>query len=118
MDQSRRYAQTLSQCACPWAGVPRPTQAQKCIDRREQDELGQSLWVYAIGEGTRQPLREVCWVFDEELEWTVQVSAMACRPAMSGDVKGVKELVVEFEDAGVELSESSGNSEPERRATD
>ena len=62
------------------------------------------MWVHAI-EGERRPLREVCWVFDEQEEWTVQVCARAYRPGQSGDVKGVKELVVDFQDARVELSE-------------
>lgn len=45
--------------------------------RRERDELGKSLWVYWIvrdGEGKeveRRPLREVNWIFAEEVSFAL-----------------------------------------------
>ena len=99
----------LASVAChtfaDWCLVPNQSDDEKVsIEfRREQDELGKSLWLYQVVEGQRKPLREVCWVFDEEEEWNVRVSAMACRPAKKEDVQGKQELVVSFEEASVEL---------------
>ncbi|KAF2195938.1 hypothetical protein GQ43DRAFT_485328 [Delitschia confertaspora ATCC 74209] len=66
--------------------------------KRERDELGKSLWVYAVevdAEGKeveRRPLREVNWAFAEEEEgWEVGVGGYVARPAKEGG-----ELVVEF----------------------
>ena len=78
--------------------------------RREGDELGTSLWVYEIVQGTdgeveRRPLREVTWFFGDEEGWTVEVSAMAARPAKKEGVVGDSEdLVVSFEGAEVDLA--------------
>ncbi|KAK1234843.1 hypothetical protein PQX77_001937 [Marasmius sp. AFHP31] len=75
--------------------------------RREGDELGTSLWVYQIVKSKdgsaeeREPLREITWFFAEEDGWSLDVRAMAARPAKEGDVIGPKELVVEFFDAEV-----------------
>ena len=75
--------------------------------RREQDDLGKSLWVYWIvrdnelKEVERRPLREVTWVFANEEGWKVGVGGYVARPTMeaSGD-QG--ELVAEFGE-GVEV---------------
>ncbi|GME56483.1 uncharacterized protein LTHEOB_6911 [Neofusicoccum parvum] len=78
--------------------------------RREKDELGSSLWVYEIvlGEGgeerERRPLREVTWWFAEEEEWSVDVRAMAARPAAKESVVGEEGLVVSFEGVEVEVA--------------
>lgn len=78
--------------------------------RREGDELGSSLWLYQLLLGQdgavqqRVPLREVTWIFAEEEGWTVEVSAMACRPAKADVVPGQdKDLKVSFSDAHVDV---------------
>ncbi|KAL2264107.1 hypothetical protein VTK26DRAFT_1976 [Humicola hyalothermophila] len=62
---------------------------------KDKDEHGTSLWVYwVLGDGSKVPLREICWVFGGQPEdWEVEVSAMAARPAKDGVEGG---LVVEF----------------------
>lgn len=77
--------------------------------RREQDELGKSLWIYWLvrdGQGAeveRRPLREVTWVLDGEEEWDVSVSGYVCRPTKAG---GEGELEAVFAE-GLEV-EASG----------
>ncbi|PSS05223.1 hypothetical protein BD289DRAFT_478121 [Coniella lustricola] len=83
---------------------------------RDNDELGQSLWVYqvvpgaspATGTGDKEeikiPLREICWPFGHEAgqaeeqtensKWHVQVQAYACRPSKNGN----EELEARFRD--------------------
>jgi len=63
------------------------------------DELGHSIWVYQVVGEEKVPIREVCWVFGNELvEWDVNVAAYAARPA-----KGTKEeLAVQFKGFTVE----------------
>ncbi|KAF9065946.1 hypothetical protein BDP27DRAFT_1331331 [Rhodocollybia butyracea] len=80
--------------------------------RREEDELGSSLWVYELSLGSsgqvlnRQPLREVTWFFAEQDGWEIAVSAMAARPAKEEDVVGLtKSLVVKFEGAAANVKE-------------
>lgn len=79
--------------------------------RREGDELGTSLWLYELvlgQDGTvkeRVPLREVTWMFAEEQGWSIEVSAMAARPATADKVDGnQKDLVVHFSQAEVDVS--------------
>lgn len=67
--------------------------------RRERDELGKSLWVYAIDGEERRPLREVNWFFAEEEGWEVSVGAYVARPTKEG---GDEVLEAEFEE-GVEI---------------
>lgn len=71
--------------------------------KRSRDELGKSLWVYALQlsadgeELKRVPLRELNWFFAEEDEgngWEVDISAYAARPGMK---EGDQGLVAEFE---------------------
>ncbi|KAK7442533.1 hypothetical protein VKT23_016131 [Stygiomarasmius scandens] len=78
--------------------------------RRENDEMGSSLWVYEIvldssgNEVERKPLREVTWVFADEDEWVVDVRAMAARPADEESVIGKdKNLLVKFEGAQIDF---------------
>jgi regulation of enolase protein 1 (concanavalin A-like superfamily) len=57
--------------------------------RRERDDLGKSLWVYAVekdadGKEERRPLREVNWFFAEEEGWEVGVGAYVARPTKEG----------------------------------
>ncbi|KAH9863990.1 hypothetical protein J1614_009923 [Plenodomus biglobosus] len=58
--------------------------------RREQDELGKSIWIYWIvrdGEGReveRRPLREVTWALAGEEDWNVSVAGYVCRPTREG----------------------------------
>lgn len=106
----------LASVACyawaDWALVPPTGSAEKpTIEvRREGDELGSSLWLYELilGEdgsvSKRVPLREVTWMFAEEDGWTLEVSAMACRPAKADAVPGGdKNLKVHFSDAQVNV---------------
>ncbi|KAL0581080.1 hypothetical protein V5O48_000974 [Marasmius crinis-equi] len=91
-----------------WSVFPTGSGSVTIEVRREMDELGSSLWVYQIAKGEnnaeeRTPLREITWFFAEEEGWSVDVKAMAARPAKEGDVIGEKDLVVEFEDAEVIL---------------
>ncbi|KAF5337557.1 hypothetical protein D9758_016680 [Tetrapyrgos nigripes] len=92
-----------------WSIVPTSeTGGKTTIEvRREVDDTGTSLWVYQLVIGDdgkelqRNPLRQVTWFFAGEDEWLLDVRAMAARPASREDVKGDKNLVVEFE--GVEI---------------
>jgi uncharacterized protein len=66
---------------------------------RDGDQHGTSLWVYQIGaDGSKLPLREVCWVYggaEEDVgKWTLEVAGFAARPE-----KGTQEaLEVKFKD--------------------
>ncbi|KAF7552664.1 hypothetical protein G7Z17_g4182 [Cylindrodendrum hubeiense] len=66
----------------------------------EGDELGKSLWVYAVDGETKTPLREICWVLGdnggEGLD--LEVSALVARPGK--DING--ELEVKFQDFDVQ----------------
>ncbi|KAK6522794.1 hypothetical protein TWF281_002228 [Arthrobotrys megalospora] len=68
---------------------------------RSHDELGNSLWIYLIRGGRRVPLREVNWVFTQEGDVWVDVSAYAARP-LGEKGKGEDELLVKFWDYEVE----------------
>ncbi|KAI6381291.1 hypothetical protein MCOR25_001224 [Pyricularia grisea] len=71
--------------------------------QKEGDENGVSLWVYSVeADGAKKPLREVCWVFADDMQnWEVKVEAYAARPA-----KGTtEELGVEFGGLDVTWSE-------------
>jgi len=57
------------------------------------DELGHSIWVYQLVGEEKVPIREVCWVFGNELVgWDVSVAAYAARPAKETQ----EELAVQF----------------------
>lgn len=80
----------------------RPTATMEA--RRERDDLGKSLWVYAIeksanGTEERRPLREVNWFFAEEEGWEVGVGGYVARPTKEG---GEELLEAEF-GAGLEI---------------
>ncbi|KAK4651972.1 hypothetical protein QC762_607220 [Podospora pseudocomata] len=72
--------------------------------QKEGDDNGVSLWVYQVlSDGTKVPVREICWVYGlADLEsWTVKVEAMAARPA-----KGeLGELVAEVKEMDVKWKE-------------
>lgn len=71
---------------------------------RAGDHHGPSLWVYQLlADGTKVPLREVCWVYPhgEAVDWEVSVQAFAARP--NEEVK--EELVVGFKDFVVKWDE-------------
>ncbi|KAJ4989201.1 hypothetical protein SVAN01_05280 [Stagonosporopsis vannaccii] len=95
-----------------WSIVPMPdftdnsTRPSATIEaRREQDDLGKSLWVYWIVKDScgkdieRRPLREVNWVFAEEKGWSVGLGAYVARPTLQG---GQEELQAEFKD-GIQI---------------
>jgi regulation of enolase protein 1 (concanavalin A-like superfamily) len=80
----------------------RPTATMEA--RRERDDLGKSLWVYAIEKATngteeRRPLREVNWFFAEEEGWEVGIGGYVARPTKEG---GEELLEAEF-GAGLEI---------------
>ena len=106
----------LASVACydwaDWALTPPTGSAEKTTIevRREGDELGSSLWLYQLilaEDGSiakRVPLREVTWLFAEEDGWTIEVSAMACRPAKADAVpEQDKDLKVSFSGAHVDV---------------
>jgi regulation of enolase protein 1 (concanavalin A-like superfamily) len=85
--------------------------------RREQDDLGKSLWVYWIvrdkelKEVERRPLREVTWVFANEEGWKLGVGGYVARPTAEGE-SDQAELVADFgEGVEVEVLDSEGKSE-------
>ncbi|KAK0726464.1 hypothetical protein B0T21DRAFT_293027 [Apiosordaria backusii] len=68
------------------------------------DENGISLWVYQVlSSAEKVPVREICWVYglDDLDKWTVEVGAMAARPA-KGDLG---ELEVEVKDMEIKWRE-------------
>lgn len=85
----------------PLAGAGADVEAT-IVARRVVDHHGTSLWVYKAGKDGREPLREVCWVFELEegagSGWEVEVAAYAARP--DEEVKG--ELAAGFKDIKVE----------------
>lgn len=70
--------------------------------KREEDENGMSLWVYALDPATCKevPLREITWVFGDDggKGWELDVCALVARPAK--DAEG--ELECFFESWGTE----------------
>ena len=61
-----------------------------------------TIWVYAVVEGKRQPLREVKWVFEGKgKESEVWVGVYAAKPTPDEGDEG-KMLEVKFEDVRVE----------------
>jgi len=88
-----------------WSVAPVPSSSSQdvtIIARKEQDENGTSLWVYhRDSEGKEMPLREVCWVFENEGQgWDVEVSAFAARPeggVGTGLEVAFREVVVKWE---------------------
>ncbi|KAK6338659.1 hypothetical protein TWF696_009470 [Orbilia brochopaga] len=74
---------------------------------RSADELGRSLWIYAVYGEKRVPVREVAWLFaadeeDKQLVW-LEVRAYACRP-LKKEGKEEEQLVVKFLDFDVEFT--------------
>lgn len=62
----------------------------------------ESMWVYAIVQGKRQPLREVKWVFEGKgKDAEIWVGVYAAKPTPDEGNEGNK-LEVSFEDAKVE----------------
>lgn len=70
---------------------------------RAGDHHGASLWVYQLLEdGTKEPLREICWVYPpgSEAEWEIRVDAFAARPGKDvaeGLEAQIKDFVVKWE---------------------
>lgn len=79
--------------------------------RREQDDLGKSLWVYWVvkdseGKEERRPLREVNWAFTQEMDegWSVGVGGYVARPTkVDGESEGSGELLEAEFGEGVEV---------------
>ncbi|EWC43638.1 hypothetical protein DRE_01525 [Drechslerella stenobrocha 248] len=78
---------------------------------RSRDEMGRSLWIYAVEGGKRVPVREVNWIFaddeGEELVW-LEVRAYAARPLAKED-DGEESLVVKFLEYEVEWTKKPGS---------
>ncbi|KAF3923866.1 hypothetical protein ABW21_db0207446 [Orbilia brochopaga] len=73
---------------------------------RSADELGRSLWIYAVYGDRRVPVREVTWLFaadeeEKELVW-LEVRAYACRP-LKKEGNEEEKLQVKFLDFDVEF---------------
>lgn len=51
------------------------------------------MWVYAVEDGEKTPLREVCWIYGLGDGWELEVSAAAARPGTEVE----DELEVTFE---------------------
>ena len=75
---------------------------------KEKDGHGWSLWVYQVLEdGTKIPLREICWVYGDAvgetpaIDWQLEVTAMAARP----EKKATDALEVKVRDMEVRWGE-------------
>ncbi|KAG7100028.1 hypothetical protein E1B28_001814 [Marasmius oreades] len=95
-----------------WSIFPTDSGKATVEVRRE----GDGLWVYQIvkGEGVdeeRKPLREIAWFFAEEDGWSVDIKAMAARPAKADEVIGSKELVVEFDGVEIDVQADLGQED-------
>jgi hypothetical protein len=65
---------------------------------KQSSSNGAALWVYLVGQdGTKVPLREIAWVFDDPDHWELEVCAAVARP--SKDVEG--QLEATFKDFDV-----------------
>lgn len=67
---------------------------------------GHSLWIYAVKNGEKQPLREVKWAFIDHLDNRMEhedmrVGVYAAKPTADDDDAEAK-IVVDFEDLQVE----------------
>lgn len=62
-----------------------------------------TMWVYAVVDGKRKPLREIAWVFagQEDEAWVVSVGGMGARPSKEKGPGGV-DLEVEIKDLEVQ----------------
>lgn len=79
---------------------------------RSGDELGTSLWIYKIQKGAsldRLPLREVTWLFADENDAEIVVSAYAARPGKKEGNEG-EELVVKVREFEVSWKEEGGEA--------
>ncbi|KAK2031554.1 hypothetical protein LX32DRAFT_584621, partial [Colletotrichum zoysiae] len=79
------------------------TKSVTVLVEKAQDNLGLSLWVYYVNlDGTKEPLREVCWVYGDDdasgKDWNLTVGALVARP--SKDAKS--DLEVHFKDFDVQ----------------
>ncbi|KAK1964448.1 hypothetical protein LY78DRAFT_582468, partial [Colletotrichum sublineola] len=90
-----------------WSIVPLAafgdTESVTVLVENAQDNLGLSLWIYYVKlDGTKEPLREVCWVYGDDdasgKDWKLTVGALAARPAK--DAKS--NLEVQFKDFDVQ----------------
>jgi len=61
-----------------------------------------SLWVYAVGESTRTPMREISWVFDDGADGECWIGVYAAKPNKDDDDHGDHALQVSFSDLLIE----------------
>ncbi|OHX00167.1 hypothetical protein CSPAE12_01084 [Colletotrichum incanum] len=103
--------QQISTVSChswaDWSIVPltafEDTKTITVLVEKVHDDLGLGLWIYYVKQdGTKEPLREVCWVYGDDdasgTDWNLTVGALAARPAK--DAKS--DLEVQFKDFDVQ----------------
>jgi len=64
-----------------------------------------SLWVYAVGESTRTPMREITWVFegsDDDADDECWIGVYAAKPNKDDDDDGDRALRVSFSNLLIE----------------
>lgn len=86
--------------------VQNGTQAVSILIERHTDETGHCLWVYHVdGQGKKVPMREIAWVFGEDLGdgWDLEVAAAVARPAKETDDK----FVADFDSFDVQWTAST-----------